>query len=731
MTQRSLEKLLRPSSIAVVGASDDPTKVSGRPIAYLKRYGFAGKIYPINPRRTEVQGLTCYPSIEATPGAVDLAVIAIPATAVVQTLNDCVDAGVRSCIIFSSGFSELGEEGGALQREITGIARRSGMRVLGPNCQGVFSVGTKAAPTFASAFAQGDLTVGSGAIVSQSGAVAAMLYQLLGNAGSGIQYYVATGNESDVTVADVMLDVVRDPEVSVVLGYLEDLKDPDGLADAGQVARQEDKPILVLKSGRTAEGKVAASSHTGALAGDDDAVDEFFHKHGIVRVGDLIELAAFSQMFGQKRRAAGRRVAVITNSGGLGVMVVDQCKALGLEIAVLQSDTIAGLKAMLPTFASAANPVDVTTQLLVEPRLLSRAVPLLMEDPGVDAVLASFGALGGGYDIDAIIGDLAQANDEHDALLAVGWVGSHQSIIQRLGAGGVPAAQNPSLVVRSLAAYVDFSLDRADSAGDDSATSARGAVANAATAPGLVSIPDAAAVIAAYQPLTDDGFLSEYNSKRLLDQLGVFQMSDVLVAPTSAVTDGPAQLTFPVVAKASSPAIPHKSDHGLVVLNIADEQRLETVVKELIARAEDIAPMGTVEGVLVQKMVKGGFEAFLGVKQDPTFGHVVVVGAGGVFIEIFSDYQCVLPPISYGYALDKVKALKAFPAMTGARGGDEADYEALARLVVEVGRVVEHLGDALLEMDLNPVKVLPKGQGVAVLDALIRLRTDESAARMS
>jgi acyl-CoA synthetase (NDP forming) len=721
MTQQSLEKLLRPSSIAVIGASDEPTKVSGRPIAYLKRYGYDGQIYPVNPRRDEVQGLKCYPSIGAVPGSVDVAIVAIPATAVIQTLNHCADAGVASCIIFSSGFSELGEEGGAVQREITNIARRSGMRVLGPNCQGVFSVGARATPTFASAFAQGELTAGPGAIVSQSGAVAAMLYQLLGNAGSGIQYYVATGNESDVTVADVMLDVVRDPEVSVVLGYLEDLKDPEGLARAGDVARQEDKPILVLKSGRTAEGKAAASSHTGALAGDDDAVEEFFHKHGIVRVGDLIELAAFSQMFGQRKRAVGRRVAVVTNSGGLGVMVVDQCKELGLEVAVLQPETIAGLEAMLPGFASAANPVDVTTQLLFDPRLLSRAVPLLMDDPGVDAVLASFGALGGGYDIDAIIGDLAQANDDHDALLAVGWVGAHEDTIRRLGQRGVPAAQNPSLTVRSLAAYVQFSLDRADAVRSGPSATTRGIAADVSTTnPGPASVPSAADVIAAYQPLTVDGFLSEYNSKRLLQELSVLQMSDVLLAPTSAGSSDLALPDFPVVAKASSPAIPHKSDHGLVVLGIPDHETLETVVKELTSRAEDIAP-GTVEGVLVQEMVEGGFEAFVGVKRDATFGHVVVVGAGGIFIEIFSDYQCVLPPITYEYALAKVEALKAFPAMAGARGGEDADYEALARLVVEVGRAVEYLGDALLEMDLNPVKVLPKGQGVAVLDALVKL----------
>ena len=695
-----LSAVFRPRAIAVVGASDDPVKIGGRPLAFLLRHGYAGRVYPVNPSRATVQGLPAFPSLGAIPDAVDLAVVVVPAERVEESLESAAAKGVRAAIVFSSGFAEVGEAGRAAQARLRALAARTGLRIIGPNCQGFAHLPSRLVATFASPFLDAALATGPIAMVSQSGAMAGMLYEMARAAGLGLNYWVSTGNEADVQAAEILAEVVEDPDTRVACTYLEDVKDAGRLREALARAHRRGVPVFVLKSGRSAAGRRAASSHTGALAGEDAVYDAVFADWGAIRCADPAELLALPQAF-LHYRAAGSRVAILSNSGGLGVLSVDLCADLGLAPAEFTADTTAILRAALPDFAAAANPVDLTAQMLTNPGMLNRVLPALEADPGVDVIVFQIALLGAATDLGRLVADVASVARSTAKVVAVSC--PQRPVVDAFRAAGVLAFEDPSVALRSLACLARTTARRPRWL----------ARAGAAPPPPLAPPPRPAG--------RASGFLNEWESQRLLAPYGLPLVDTVFVSAAAAAPDAADQVGYPVVLKVCAAGLPHKSDVGGVALGLPDRAGVADACRRITAEVAARAPGVPIEGFVLQRQARGVVELALGVKVDPVFGPVVLVGSGGVLIEVLRDFRLLLPPIDAVAAQEALRALRIGALWDGLRGSAPLDLPATIALLTRLGEAARSLASVVREIDLNPVLVGRLGEGVSVLDALVRI----------
>jgi acyl-CoA synthetase (NDP forming) len=696
-----LSAVFRPRAIAVVGASDDPVKIGGRPLAFLLRHGYAGRVFPVNPARATVQGLPAFPSIAAIPEAVDLAVVVVPAERVLDALEEAAAKGIRAAIVFSSGFAEVGETGRAQQARLRALAERTGLRIIGPNCQGFAHLPSRLVATFASPFLDTGLATGPIAMVSQSGAMAGMIYEMARAAGLGLNYWVSTGNEADVQAAEILAEVVEDPETRVALCYLEDVKDAGRLRLALARAHRRGVPVFVLKSGRSAAGRRAASSHTGALAGEDAVYEAAFAEWGAIRCADPTELLTLPQAF-LRYQEAGHRVAVVSNSGGLGVLSVDLCADLGLAPAEFTPETTAVLRGALPDFAAAANPVDLTAQMLTDPGMLMRVLPALERDPGVDAIVFQIALLGAATDLARLVADVASVARHTRKVVAVSC--PQRPVVDAFRAGGVLAFEDPSVALRSLACLARATLRRPGWLERTTIT---------------LPPPTVAPTLPAGRGSGD--FLNEWESQRLLAPYHLPLVDSVFVSAAAAAPDAADQLGYPVVVKICSAALPHKSDVGGVALGLSDRAAVVEACRRIEAEVAARAPGAATEGFLVQRQARGALELALGVKTDPVFGPVVMVGSGGILIEVLRDFRLLLTPIDAAAAREALRALRIGPLWEGVRGSGPLDLEAAVDLLVRLGEAARGLSPTVSEIDLNPVLVGRRGEGVTVLDALVRL----------
>lgn len=703
MHDDGIHGLLAPRSIALIGASQDPTRIGGRPLEYLKRHGYRGQVYPINPKYDEIDGWRCYSAVTEVGEPIDLAIVAVGRSMVLDVLNQCAEAGVRAAVVFTAGFAESGDDGKRLQVQFAELAERSGMRILGPNCQGLANLHTASMCTFSTAFAADRLRVGSSAIVSQSGAVAAMIYNIAKSLGKGAAYWVSTGNEADVTAPEVVGAVLDDEHVRVIQLYLEDIKDGRLLVDVADKALARGKPILAVKSGRTEEGRRAASSHTGALAADDAVVDAVLRRHGVVRLEDVNELGLAAQLFELGKAPEGGRVAILTNSGGLGVMMVDRCKEVGLELANLSPQTRAQLDALLPEFASHSNPIDVTAQLLNDPDLLYKALPILLDDTGVDIVLLSLGTVGKGYDIPRLVSAAADAQRTGSGVVVVTWVGSAREAIPEFTAHSVPVFEDPGLCAKAVARYVDYHRRRLEAARPSKGGEHPAITRERRGHP------------------QGSGVLSTYQAARLLGGHDLPMCRDGLAQSARQAGDIADSLGYPVAMKVSAATLPHKTEVGGVALDLANRKNVEAAYEQIMDRCNRTVSREEIEGVLVQEMVSGpGFEVSLGLKRTETFGPVLMVASGGIYVEVLRDFQLVVPPVTPEAATEAVLSLRMAPILSGVRGQPPLDIEALADTIVRFSALA--LGaEWIAEADLNPVIVLPRGEGVRIVDALVRV----------
>jgi acyl-CoA synthetase (NDP forming) len=678
-----LRSALDPRSVAVIGASDNPHKVGGRPILYMKRYGYRGAIYPVNPGRKVVQELKAYSSLENLPETPDLAIIAVAGEEAVAAVGACAARGVKVAVVMASGFGETGEAGRRIERSMVETARRAGMRLLGPNCQGIANFATGAVANFSTIFHELEARDGPVAIVSQSGANSQAIYTLLHEKGLGVRHVHATGNEADVSVAELAQAVVADDGVRLLLLYLESMKDPERLAAAAAAARKRDLPIVALKAGRTASGQKAASSHTGALASEDRVVDAFFERHGIWRAADPHELVAAAELYLTGRRPRGKRLVVVSNSGASCVMAADYAEERGIPLAAVSDTAIQKLQKALPAFASLANPIDVTGALLGNPQLLASVLPIVGEDRQSDLLLLALPVAGTGYDVPRFARDLMAFGDAFGQSVAV--AAPQASVRAEFATVCVPTFASERVAMDALAQVADHA-----------ALLRRPALKKPAGKPNWL-------------PIGSHRFLHEAESLQVLARAGLPVVEHRLCTTEEAANAACAEFGD-FVMKACSRDLPHKTEHGLVVFNRNEFGWMRERVLALGARFE---------GVIVARKAAKGRELALGARLDPQFGPVVMVGDGGVNLEALKDFRLLLPPFSQEQVLEKLLHLRVAPLLAGWRGEPAADRAAFARMAVLLGDAMLAWAGRVASVDVNPVRVFETGQGALAVDALI------------
>jgi acetate---CoA ligase (ADP-forming) len=698
-----LTSLLSPRSIAVIGASPDRTKIRGALLHVLRNNGFAGCIFPINPTYSEIEGLACFPTIAAVDESVGLALIAIPAAAVLQALEDCAAAGVRNAVVISSGFAEDDTAPADLQDRIGALARRTGMRVLGPNAEGFHNEIERVSATFSPAVdreADDNPTALKAriGIVAQSGGMGFALYNRGRALGLAFSAIVSTGNEADLTTADILAHMAADPGTNGMLLFLETVRDPEAFIAAAQAAAAAGKFIVAIKIGRSSAGKLAAASHTASMAGWDIGYDAMFRRYGILVANELDEALTIAAALASNPPARGRRVAVITLSGGSGAWAADLLEAAGLELPELDAATQTAIRAFIPSYGSVRNPVDLTAQGAQGGGML-RAVELLTRDPGIDQVC-----------VVTTLANRERVSLDVPALAAL--------LSERRKPALFYSYTLPSALGRKALADAGAVICPSMSA---LATAARNLVERGRFKPAATIAIEASPEPCASGASADAGTLAEHQSKSMLAAWGVTVPPFRLVTRAGDLAHAATALGFPLAAKIQSPRIPHKTELGGVCLGIADLQELEAAFATLTGHATRMLPGVPIDGVLLERMAAEGVEMIIGVTRDPTFGPVVMVGAGGVATELFKDSAYRLAPVSEAEALEMVRELRSCPLLDGFRGAEPADLSTLTRLIAKVSRIAV-AQSAIGEMELNPVIVHPAGQGYTIADALLVLR---------
>ena len=685
-----LDRLFRPRSVAVVGASETPGSVGRDVVENLIDRGFAGRILPVNPKRDTVLGLPCLGTLSDITKPVDVVAVAVPAAFAPDVVIEAGRIGARFAVIYASGFSEAGDEGRALQDALTRAAVAGGVRLIGPNCQGLMNVADGIHIGFGPPYKL-DYRKGRIGVVSQSGAFGNSLLMGLTTEGIGVRRYASTGNEADTTALDMVDAMLDDPGTSVVAGYIEGLHDARCLGAVAAKAREAGKPLVLWKVGRSRMGAEAAASHTASLAGDDRLYRAAFRQFGIVDVEDMGEMADALRALDTGRRAQGPRVGVLTVSGGAGVAMADRIEALGLELGVLSDETITALRDLLPKFASFANPLDVTANAVMDPASLARVLALLARDPAVDMLALAFAGASGKAG-QAIAEAVEAVHAETRMPIAISWNAPHShnsAAYDRLAALGVPVYATPARAIRGLAAI----------------WTARGTT---------TAIP--------VGPMPDDAparLLNEAEAKAHLDGTGIDAPAEFVVFDAADARVAARRIGFPVVAKLLSSTIDHKSDLGGVRLGLKDGDAVADAFDAIDAIPASLSPPVPGEGVLIQQMVTDGTEVILGARNDAAFGPVVMFGAGGIFAEIFEDVSLRLAPIDEAEASAMIAETRISRILSGARGRTPLDTAALARAIAGLSRKIAEPAGTIQEFEINPLFVMERG--VIAGDCVVRV----------
>lgn len=676
--RRSLDPLCNPASIAVIGASSDQRKVSGRPIQILRDAGYAGRILPINPNRSELQGFAAFPSIGAVEGPVDLALVAVPARAVADALEQCGAAGVRSAVVFGSGFAEVGGEGVAAQHHLAGIAAKHGMRLLGPNCMGLFNCRSRAYVTFATVFSQGWPEPGPIGLVSQSGAFGAYCFARARALGLGLSYGLTTGNEADVHIAECLAFLAEDPGTEIIIGYLEGCRDGPALERALALCAERRKPVILLKVGRSALGAETAQSHTAAMAGDDAVFEAVLARHGAHRAETVDALFDVALTALTKPRLPRGRVGFVTVSGGAGVLMVDAAEAAGLSVPPLPEDAQASLRRKL-SFAMVRNPVDTTGIILDDPTVLPEILEALSTRAEVEAVVGFYAGMGLSDAAPELRRALTEAQVKRPDVRLVAATLTNEETRRAFAAAGIPTFEDPARAIAALAALHGIEKAWARRAGG--------------APPDVPSVP------------APDGPVNEHQAKALLARAGIPVAAERLATTAEDAAAAAAAIGFPVALKLLSAGLAHKSEIGGVALSLASAE----AVREAAARMLAGAPAGLrIDGLLVAPMADG-FELMLGTHVDPVFGPVVMVATGGVYAEILADRVLRPAPVSAMEALEMIRSLRGFPILNGARGRRPADIGAAADALARLSVLAVHWRDRVSAIDINPFMVAAAG----------------------
>ncbi len=698
-----LKHFFQPDSVAVVGASRTPGKIGHDLVKNILDAGFEGDIFPVNPKSEEILGLRCYPEPGAIGKKVDLAVIVLPARLVLQVVEQCGEAGIDSVIVISSGFKETGEEGAGLENKLVALCRRLEMRCIGPNCLGVISPPDGLNASFSATMPQ----VGNVAFFSQSGALGtAVLDWFAGEktaGGLGISRFVSYGNKADVDESDLIEALGDDPGTDVILGYVESIEDGAKFMKTARKVTRE-KPIIILKSGRTSAGALAASSHTGSLAGSDAAYEAAFKQCGVIRARNVTEFFDYIRALSRQAPPAGPRTAIVTNAGGPGILAADTIETLSLEMARFSTTTTEVLGKKLPADANIKNPVDVIGDARAE--RYRTALGAVIEDENVDGIVVIITPQTSTEveETARTVGELARTTDKP---VLASFMGSFLADrgAKILEKEGVPNYTHPERAVVTLNAMY---------------LSRQWKEKNIEPAPVFSFDNDGLKAVLKKSAEQNRNELGERQARKILECCSIPLPESILATDENEAVEAAAQIGATTVMKLASDDILHKSDAGGVRLGLRTENEVRAAFNSIMDSAVAYKPDARIEGVLVQEMVKGGTEVIVGFNRDPQFGPLVMFGLGGIYVELLKDVSFRVAPLSRTDVREMVKDIRTAAILKGARGEKPGDLEALEDCLLRLSKLATEYPQ-FAECDINPLLVFEKGGGICALDVRFRV----------
>ena len=694
-----LARLLKPRSVAIVGASDNKASIGGQPVSFLTEFGYTGKVYPVNPRLKDIRGVACYASILDIPEVCDVAIVAVNAKLVAGVIEQCGQKGIPFAIILSSGFKEIGAEGLQLEMELKEVIRKSGVRVVGPNCLGLINLPDRIHAGFGSGFQYNDITRGPVAMITQSGGFGLTMVTAIERAGMGFNYIVSIGNSIDLTTLDFLEYYLERPEIKVITTFIEGIADGERLTRIGKRALEVGKPILVWKVGNTSSGLKAAASHTASLAASYDLYRTAFRAGGFIEVADANDVVDIARVFRMGKLPAGNRLAMVTGSGGAGVLVADRADQTDITLPDLLPDTLTKLKAILPGFASAANPVDISGQTSKDGTSVSNnALRLVLADPNIDMVIIrSKQSTNTQAQMDEYMSIVRET--PKPVMIAFGPDRDDESKAV-FDKNEIPWHVTPPRAARAAAALHEFAKKR------------RAYLAANKSEPRPVAKQD-------LKWPAGEATLSEHAAKAVLKAYGIPVVGEALMSLEEVRALKAAPFPFPLAVKINSADIPHKTEAGGVKLGINSVEELKVAAEAVTKNALAYKPGAKLEGVLVQQMASG-LEVIVGGLNDACFGPTVVFGLGGIFAEVLKDVTYRFAPFGVEAAREMVQEIKGAIVMNGYRGKEKLDIEALAQTLSRVSWLLHDHKDRIAEMDINPLFMTPKS--ITAADALITLR---------
>jgi acetyl coenzyme A synthetase (ADP forming)-like protein len=692
----SLDAILKPRAIAVVGASRAPHSIGQQVVTNLIDHGFTGAVYPVNPKAHSIKSVRCFPSVSAIPDHVDMAVIVVPKDFVVPVVRDCAAAGVRGVVVISAGFKEVGGAGVAREEELVALVRAHDIRMVGPNCMGVLNADPDVSMN--ATFAPTMPPFGRVGFVSQSGAMGLSVLDYAQEYGIGISQFVSMGNKPDVSGNDVLMQWEHDPTVDVILMYVESFGNPARFRDiATRISRK--KPIIVVKAGRSEVGARAASSHTGALADGDASVDALMHQAGVIRASSVEELFDLAMGFEEGRLPASHRVAIVTNSGGPGILTADALSEQGLTVPDLEPDTVAQLQPLFPAEASIRNPLDMIAS--ATPVGYRTALDALLADDGVDAAVVIFVPPLGVQqeDVAKAIAEVGTRSTKPVLTVLMGRKGLPQGKAT-LHDAGIPAFIFPESAARALAAMHHYQVwrDRPDEPMPD-------------------LLVDRARAAALLDEAGDAPRLSELATLDLLQAYGITTAPAGLATSEDMAVQLATNIGGPVALKIVAPAIIHKTDVGGVVTGVDGAEQIRSAYRSIMDRAGAVVPQVDISGILIQKMVPSGTEIIIGMSRERV-GPMIMFGLGGIFVEVLKDVAFRVAPLTPADAGDMIRGIRGLPILQGVRGDSAVPLESITDVLLRVSRLAVDF-PAISELDINPLMAGP--DGIVAVDGRVML----------
>lgn len=693
-----LKSFFRPRAVAVVGASSQPGKVGYDIVDNLVKYGYEGKVYPVNPKAERIKDLTVVPAVADLPDDVDLGVVALPAPLVADSLRQLAARGIKAAVVVSSGFKEVGGEGRLRERELRQVVEETGIRVIGPNCIGVIDAQSRLNSTFG----QGMPRPGNLAFFSQSGAMCLAILDWSQDKQIGFSKFISLGNKVDITETEILRMLAEDEETRVIMGYLESVEDGRRFMEAAREVTRV-KPVVLFKSGVTNAGARAASSHTGALAGADAAYDAAFRQAGVLRARSIRQLFNLGLALAHQPLPRGPAMVIVTNSGGPGIIAADAAEHFNMHLAGLTPDTVDEMRGFLPSIASVYNPVDITGGASAE--LYGRTLGSSLEDPNVDSavVIMSPTATVSADDVAAQV--CAAKTDKPVFSVLMGKASVEQGRLYCLERG-LPSYEFPEEAVEALSGMLEY----------------RRWLSTPPREPELMT-GDRQKVQGVIDTLRRQrrNHLSETEARECFMAYGIPVARSIPAATSEEAAAAARELGFPVVLKIDSPNISHKSDSGGVLVGLEDEAAVREGFLSMTSRVRMLAPEAYVRGVLVQEMVRGGRETICGLTVDPQFGPLLMFGLGGIYVEVLKDVSFRVGPIARADADEMIRGIHSFPLLRGVRGEPPADLAAVARVLLGLSSLAHDFPE-IAEADINPLLVMPRGQGAVAVDARIALK---------